>query len=268
MTKNIQIGLASILIFCVFSFATAQEATLTAAGAYNQGLAKLKESNYAGGLELMEQAIEIATEANDEKVLGLAKKNGSVAASKLASASYKSGDYDQALAMYDRGIAYAPTSAGNYLGKARAINKKGMTNDAISAFLKAGQVYEQAGKVSTGQKAYKQAQTIVGKMFIAKKYDETIVSGELYLTGHQSAEVNYYLSKSFIEKGEGQKALAHINKAIELSGEAVEDKYYMAKGVSLELLGNKSQAISAYKKVSGEKYKKNADYKISTLQSN
>ena len=41
----------------------------------------------------------------------------------------------------------------------------------------------------------------------------------------------------------------------------------MAHGMSLEALGKNAEAKESYKKVSGEKYKAQADYKIKTIKS-
>ncbi len=266
MTKQLLIALLASLVSFSYSSLYAQEEAMTPAKAYNNGLAKLKEKNYSEGLRLMEKAIRLAIEVNDEKVIGLARKNGAVAATQLGGQSYKAGHYDAALALYEKGIGYAPDKGGNYLGKARCLSKKGRSLDAISAFMRAGQVYEQAGKSGTGVKAYQQAQTLVGKTFVSKDYDNAIVYAEAYLKSYKSAEVYYYLSKSLLKTGDNDKALENIKRSIGLSDD--EDKYFMTMGQILENLGEKTKALAAYQKVSGEKFKKHADYRISALQGN
>ena len=62
-----------------------------------------------------------------------------------------------------------------------------------------------------------------------------------------------------------EKALEHATRAIELSGDTAPDKYFYAQATQLEGLGKKSEAIAAYKKITGEKYKAQAEYKISEL---
>ena len=51
----------------------------TAAGLYNEGLALLKEKNYADGLVILEEALVKAEADENEKVIKLSKKNVSVA---------------------------------------------------------------------------------------------------------------------------------------------------------------------------------------------
>ena len=233
---------------------------------YNEGLALLKSKNYDQGLNMMEEALKLATEENNEKVIGLATKNGAVAANRLGSQHYRAKNYDGALAAYERGIALDPTNSSNLLGKARSLDKKGMKSDAIAAFMVAAEAYKAEGKADFGAKALKQAQTAIGKIYIAKDYDQTIALATKYLEGDDAPEVHYYMAKSLLEKGDNGKALEHSNKAVELAGAAVEDKYFMAQGESLEKNGNTAEALEVYKKVTGEKYKKYADYKIKELQ--
>ena len=108
--------------------------------------------------------------------------------------------------------------------------------------------------------------TMVGKMFVAKNYADAIAAGEAFISmKDDDAEVHYYLSRSYAENGEAEKAVDHAGKAIALAGDASEDKYYYAQATQLEKLGKKSDAIAAYKMITGEKYKAQAEYKISEL---
>ncbi len=238
----------------------------TAAGLYNEGLALLKQKDYAGGLALMEQALEKAG-PDDEKVVTLAKKNGAVAAYNAANTLRKSGAHEDALAMYNKGIELNAMNSSNYEGIARTYEAQGKTTDAIKAYLEAANKGTEEGKADKAAKRAKKAQTMVGKLFVAKEYETAIAAGEAFLSlKDDAAEVHYYVSRSYAESGNAEKALEHASQAVTLSPEGTPDKYLYAQATQYEKLGKKAEAIAAYKLISGEKYKKQAEYKISELE--
>ena len=243
---------------------SAQEKSV--ASIYNEGLALLKDKDYAGGLLLMEEALAKAG-PDDEKVVGLAKKNGAIAAYNAGNAERKNGAHDAALEMYNKGIELNPENSSNYEGVARTYEAQGMIPDAVKAYLTAGMKGMEEGKTDRAESRMKKAQTIVGKLFVAKTYEEAIAAGEAFTSmKDDDSEVHYYLSRSFAESGNSEKAVEHADKAVMLAGETGVDKYFYAQATQLEALGRKADAVAAYKKITGEKYKKQAEYKISQLE--
>ena len=260
------IAVLSLLFFFVLTI-TAQDRT--PAAAYNEGLAELKAKNYEAGLVSMEEALSLAVEGEDDKVIRLAKKNGSVAAYNVAKAKKEAGSLEEAIAMYQKGIDFNPENPSNYAGKASVIEATGDMVAAVEAYILTGDAYAES-KPDRAEKMYSRAQNIVGKLYLEEAYDEGIAAGNNYLAiKPENAEVNYYISRCLIEKGQNEDALKHADQAITqaVAGESDIDKYYIAKGLSLENLGRNAEAIVAYKKVTGEKYKKQAEYKIQKLGS-
>ncbi len=255
-----------VVLFCSFlAFGTIEAQEKTPAGLYNDGLALLKQKDYKGGLVLMEEALSIAGE-DDEKVISLAKKNGAIAAYNAANAERKKKAFDAAIELYNKGISLNPDNSSNYEGIARAHEGKGNKVEAIKAYLGAAARAIAEEKPTKASKREKKAQTMVGKLFVAKTYAEAVTAGEAFNSvKNDNAEVHYYLSRSYAESGNAEKAVEHAALAIDLSGEKPEDKYYFAHATQLEELGQKSEAIAVYKKIKGEKYKKQANYKISEL---
>lgn len=254
---------ALFLMFFFIGTINAQEKS--AASLYNEGFALLKQKDYAGGLVLMEQALEKAGDT-DEKVSGLAKKNGAIAAYNAGNAQRKAGAHDEALALYNKGISLNPTNSSNYEGIARVQEAKGDKVGAVTAYLNAAQKGAEEGKDKKAASRTKKAQTIVGKLFVGKGYIAAIEAGEAFLAIKNDApEVHYYTSRSHAELGNTEKALEHASQAVSLAGDAAEDKYYYAQATQLEKLGKKAEAIEAYKMIKGEKYGKQAGYKITEL---
>ena len=81
----------------------------------------------------------------------------------------------------------------------------------------------------------------------------------------ENAEVCYYLCRAITESTVTEEAITYADKAISLSGASVDDKYYVAKAKAYEKLSKNDDAIAAYKLVTGEKYKPQAEYKIKEL---
>lgn len=239
----------------------------TAASLYNEGLALLKTKDYDGGLPVLEAALAKATADGDEKIISLAKKNGAIAASNLGNAKKKDGALDEAMALYNKGIEWRPEYASNYRGLAAVTEAKGDIVTAVKQYLKAGDITAAAGKEKKAQKLYKKARNMVGKLYQTKDYPKAIEAGKAFLEVRDNAEVAYYICRANTESVATEEAITYADKAISLSGEKVDDKYYVAKAKAYEKMGKNAEAIEAYKLVTGEKYKAQAEGKIKILGS-
>jgi len=237
----------------------------SAAALYNEGLGLLKEKDYEAGLPLLEAALTKAEEDGNEQVIDLAKKNGAKAAYNLANAKKKEGNLDEAAELYSQGIEWAPNYPSVYKGMAAVYEAKDENIEAVKMYLTAGDKTTAKGKEKRAKRLYKKARNMVGKMYTGKDYENAIVAGKAFLEMREDAEVYYYLCRSITESEVTEEAINYANKAIELSGEDVKDKYYVAKAKAYEKMNKNAEAVEAYKLVTGEKYKPQAEYKIKEL---
>ncbi len=244
------------------------EEKITATNTYNKALALLKEKNYDEGLPLMKQAIELATTEENEKVLKLSKKNAAKASYSVATAKSKAKAYDEAIAIFKEGIAYDSTNAKNFYGIGNALKKQGKSLDATEYLVQAATMYKEAGKEKNIKSIMKGLNSMSGKAYTSDKFEESITIGEKALAVMDHASISYYVSRSYLETGNNEKALEMATKAIEVSSaaDAVEDKYYIAQAKAYVAMGNKADAIAAYEKVTGEKYLEQAKYQIGKLK--
>ena len=253
-----------ILSFFSVSSSSAQDAT--AASLYNEGFALIKQKSYEEGLALLEKALVKAEEEGKEDVIKLSKKNGAVAAYNVGNTKRKAGALDEAMTFYNKAISLNPENSSSFEGVARVLEAKGKKLEAVSAYVNAAQMATTAQKAKRAASRYKKARTMVGKMFVAKEYDNAIAAGTSFIAvNDDDADVHYYMSKSLAEKGDNETASSHMTKAITLKGADVPAKYLYAQGQQLEKLGKKQDAVAAYKKITDAKYKKQADYRISEL---
>lgn len=255
--------LCSILTLTTFSLIS-QDAP-TAASLYNEGLAKAKAKEYITAFELMQKAVAAAEAEDNEEVLGLAKKTGTRAAYGAGIAYKKKKDMANALKAFETGIEYNPSYYTNYSGKAGVLEAEGKKAEAITAYLEASDV---AAKVSKAEKAtqyQKKAANIVAVAEGKKQWTEAKQYSEAYLAHSQHANVNYCLASSMKELGDAAGAVAFVDKAIAEAAEGKKSKYYFLKGQIHEKLGQKSDAIAAYRKVTGATYSAQAKYKVTEL---
>ncbi|GLR16142.1 tetratricopeptide repeat protein [Portibacter lacus] len=262
-------NLFALLIVFAFSLSlvSAQDAEASAASLYNDGLALLKEKKFAEGYDFMSKALEKATADEDEKVIKLATKNGAVAAYSAGNAALKAKNYDEAMTFYQNGADMNPEYSSNFIGKGKVLNAKGDKVGAVEAYIAGAKVAKAAGDEKKVTEAKKRSKQAVGKLFAAKKYADAIKAGKFVEEFENMPEVMYYVARCQVEEKDFQGALETAEKSIE-AGKAtgkIEDKFYVAKGLALEGLGKKSEAISAYKLVKEGDYKEQAEYKIKEL---
>lgn len=258
----------ALLLGCclmISTISTAQDAT--AASLYNKGLASLKAKDYENGYPQIEEALKAAEAEGNEKVIGLAKKNGAKAAYNLGSSKRKAGALDEALTLFDRGMELNPEYSGNFMGKAQVLEKKKDYTAAVSAYVEAGGIAEKNAKADRAATLFKRAGTMVGKLYSTENYDDAITAGKALIEVKESPTAHYYVAKALNKKKDDATAATHINKAVELAAAAgkVEDKYYYSQGTILEGAGDKANAAAAYKKITGEKYKANAEYRLKEI---
>ncbi len=268
MTKLfIKSSLILALALLLTPIGNAQDAAAdkTAASLYNEGLAALKAKNYADGLASLEQALTKAEADGNDKVVGLAKKNGAMAAYNLGNSKRKAKAFDEATALYTKGTTLNPSYSSNYIGLARVLGDQGKKTEAMAAYMKASEMAKAEGKAKKESEAYKRAKSLVSSSYNAKSYDEVISLGTTLVAKKDNPDVRYYMAKSLMETGKHSDAISHLDSALGLAPEK-KDRVIFAKAESLEKLGKNAEAVAAYKMITDAKYKKTADYKISTLK--
>jgi tetratricopeptide (TPR) repeat protein len=251
----------------IVSQVNAQDSS-SATSLYNDGLALIKEKKYEEGYPMLQQAIETAdtTTESGQKVIKLAKRNAAIAAYYVGNKQRKGKAYEDAIATYTNGIDYAPGFYANYIGLAQAFEGKGDVEAAIGAYLEASTTCKKAKKEEKAVKMLSKAENIVAVAWGDKNWANTAAYATAYLAGKEdNAEVEYYLAYAMKEQAKTDEAIAHIDKAIALSGDEVDDKYYMVKAEALEKAGKNAEAIAAYEMIKGAKYSERAAYKIKEL---
>jgi tetratricopeptide (TPR) repeat protein len=248
------------LIFVTLSLSSQEE--VTPVSQYNTALESLKAKDYAKAYELFGNALEIADPAEDEQVITLARKNGSIAAYYYGGQLSKEEKLEDALAVHQKGIELNPDFYANYVGQGKVYNDMDMVKDAVLSFLKAGEIRTAAGEAEKADSYYRRAENIIAVAYSQEKIDETIEACQAHLEAMETPDAHYYLAKALLDKGSKEDAVTHAAKASELGGESEEGKYIFNEAEILESTGNKSTALELYGKVPQGKYYELAQYKI------
>jgi tetratricopeptide (TPR) repeat protein len=248
---------------------SAEDQPASAVSLYNDGLTKLKDKDYTAALPLMVEAIAAAdtTSETDQKVIGLAQRNGAIAAYYVGTDQRKEEKIADAIETFKMGIEYNPTFYANFIGLAQALDDNGDKVEAVTAYLKAAEVCAQSDKTADKVESMEtKAMNTVIRLYVDKDMDQTLAAADAFLAMKESADIYAYKARALQGKGQSQEALAAAEKALATLGEGDNaDMLYFAKGEIHEALGQKDDAIAAYQKAGG-KYADSAKYKISELQ--
>lgn len=261
--------LVSISLPLVAQEETTVDSTASAVSLYNEGLTQLKAKEYATALPLFQQAIEVADPEveNDAKVIKLAQRNGAIAAYYVGNEYRKAKELDAALETYELGITYSPTLYVNYIGKAQTLDEQEAKVAAVDAYLDAAEICGQSEKTQDKVESLEtKATNIVIRAYLDEDHELAIAGAEAFRAKKETADVLCYQAKALSDQGQQQEAAAAIAQAVSLLDQGGNaDLCYFTKAEIHEALGQKEEAIAAYKKAKG-KYEDAAKYKISELE--
>lgn len=247
----------------------ADEGDPSAVSLYNDGLEKLKAKEYEAALPLMIDAIAAAdtTSETDVKVIGLAKRNGAIAAYYVGTEQRKSEQLDEAVETYSTGIEYSPGFYANYIGLAQALDDKGDKTEAVSAYLAAADICGKSEKTQDKVESMEnKATNTVIRLFLDDQVDESLAAAAAYLEAKESADIYCYQAKALMSKGKNSEALEAAEKAVAgLDDNSNADLCHFTKGEIHAALGQNDKAIESFK-MAGGKYAEAAQYKISELE--
>lgn len=247
----------------------AEDQPASAVSLYNEGLTKLKAKEYEAALPMFVEAISVADSSSetDVKVIGLAQRNGAIAAYYVGTAQRKAEQLAEAAETYQTGIDYNPGFYANYIGLAQALDDQGDKVAAVTAYLNAADICGKSDKTKDKVESMEnKATNTVIRLYVDKKMDEAVTAADAFLAVKESADIYTYKARALQANGKSQDALAAIEKAGTLIAEGDNaDMFHFAKGEIHEALGQKADAIAAYQKAGG-KYADAAKYKVSELE--
>ncbi|PHN01546.1 hypothetical protein [Flavilitoribacter nigricans] len=245
------------------------ETAPSAVSLYNEGLEKLKAKEFEAALPLLVDAIAAAdtTSETDVKVIGLAQRNGAIAAYYVGTGQRKAEELEKAIETYQLGIEYNPDFYANHIGLAQALDDNEQKVEAVSAYMKAAEVCNMSEKTKDKVESMEnKATNTVIRLFLDDKVDETLAAAEAFLALKETSDVLTYKAKALAAKGDNSGALAAADKAVAMVSEAAnKDLVYFTKGEIHQALGQNDAAIESYK-MAGGKYADAAQYKISELE--
>lgn len=275
MIRNLK-KLMILPIFVLFASASAfaqdaAPAEATATSLYNEGLAALKEKDNETGYTKMVAAWEKAKEENNDKVLSLAEKNGAIAAYKRGLDLLKEKNNDGALEVAEKGLEINSKYSSLYMIKGKALEEKEQLAGAMEAMMMYASISKEENDEKKLGDALARSKNMLVRTYNDKKYEEVIQIGELLLATDKNSDAAYLVGKAYDETGNKEKSIELLNSSLEIStaaSETIDDKVYYALGLVYESAGMKEKAIEVLKKITDDKYKASAEYKVQQLGSN
>ena len=206
---------------------------------YKTALAAYKSKDLPKAISGFEEAMELAKKYDDAKTLKKIKPKLPAVYYSQGRNLLKAGDTQAADALFDKAIALNDKYAKAYYGKSMVLR----SGDRAPMIEQLDKAIELAGAKSKTSKSFKKG----ARLFLYKE------------------------AKAAVKAKKYQQALDDLQKAIgyDFEDSKYSDRIYVELGKAYAGLNKKSDACAAYKKVTGAKYKKVADYEMQyTLKCN
>ena len=247
---------------------SAQKALAQTYYAYAVSLNQEKEFDKA--IEQFKNAENFAVATNNEEIADRASSFvGRVYLAK-ASATFTDKQYDETIAAADEVLKMDAENEMAYFWRGRAYREQG---DLTKMKADLDKCMELSKDDEQKEKTYSNAAKIAGAAYMAagadalkaKKYTDAIANLEI-ATSYPEINANafYYLAVAYNALSKWNDAVTAAEKALTMDLKDPSATYFEL-GKAYEGAGKKTEACAAYKKVTSEQYKKNAEYQMQTV---
>jgi tetratricopeptide (TPR) repeat protein len=237
---------------------------------YAYAMELYQEKNFDKALEQFKNAENFAKSNNNEDIAARASSYiGRVYISK-ASATFTDKQYDETIAAADEVLKMENENEMAYFWRGRAYKEKGDLNKMKTDLDKC---MELSKDDEQKEKTYSNAAKIAGAAYMtagtdaikSKKYAEAVSNLQTAVSYPEiNANAYYYLALSYNALSKWNDAITAANQALTMDLKDPSATYFEL-GKAYEGLGKKTEACGAYKKVTSEQYKKNAEYQMQTV---
>jgi tetratricopeptide (TPR) repeat protein len=230
----------------------------------------MKEKNLDAAIPAFEKSLELANKYNDAGVREKATGQLPKVYFAKGNALYKTEDYTNALAFYDKALAFDKDYTKVYLMKGQAFKKKGESENMKAAMDKAIELGNATNDTATVNSASKvmSADFLArsNKAFASKAYGQAIDLANQSLVYGSSSATYLILAVSYNAQSKADLAIESANKgiALETKPEKLVD-FYFQLGKGYEIKKDNANACANYKKVTSGANKAAADYQIKTV---
>lgn len=250
--------------------------------AFNAGLEAMKTYQASKDVANLDQAYSefescatLAQAAGDADVAGKANKYLSRIDYTRGMTAYKAGQYEEALAHHDKGIAHDASYDKHHYAKGLAFKKLDRMEEAIASFQQAmGSREAKTSRAATN--AIRDHFIYLASSALSRRgQTPTPADGNEAMQHLQAmqeyvepdADAYYYMAEAHKAKGDFQLAVDHANKALDLHTGSRTDKakIYFTKAEALMFLGNNQAAREAFQNASYGSYKPSAQHFLEQL---
>jgi tetratricopeptide (TPR) repeat protein len=216
------------------------------------------------------EAEELAQQAELESLAEKAHNNAIKIQYNLGRQQIQQGNFEGAIAAYERGIEFAPDFSNNYFMKAYALKQQGNGDEAIEWYQQAIDIAEEQGNTAIINKANNNIAGIwlsrAGSAFDAENYEE----GLDYMD--RASEYIERDASMYYQYARGQNGLRNFEQALEYANQGLEivnpnnnqelSNLNFQKGMALKNLGRTDESCEVMEQVTAGPYRQNAQYEM------
>lgn len=238
--------------------------------AFKEAAEAVQNKDYETARDKFLESEKFAQKADNQQLAQKAHNNAIKIQYNLGKLQLQQGNFDAAIAAYERGIEFAPDYPNNYFMKGYALKQQGNADEAIEWYQQAIDVAQEQGNTAIVSKANNNIAGIwlarAGTAFDNENYEE----GLGYLD--RATEFIEPDASMYYQYARGHNGLRNYEQALSYAQQGLEivnrnnkqdlSNLYYEKGVAHKNLGQKEQAITAFKQVTAGPYQQNAQYEL------
>lgn len=248
--------------------------------AWEGAVTAYQAKEYSKAYTQFERAAQLGNQLDDPK----AKETGKRASQYLPRIAYaeglqnlQAGNYDAAIAAFDKGFAKDSTYVNNLLGKGQAYQRMDRKSDALAHYVRALNSAKRAGDGESTRRAEEairshfqpQASELLADDNAGATAARNAIALMEQMQEHIEADANtyYYLASAYNILGEYERAIGLLDRGLEMHTGSRTDKarFYFEKGEALRSMGNIAAAKEAYRNAAFGSYKQPAEHFLETL---
>ncbi len=248
--------------------------------AWEAAVQAYQAKEYSAAYGQFERAAQLGAQLEDPK----AKETGQRASQYLPRIAYaegvqnlQAGNYQAAVAAFDKGFAKDTTYVNNLLGKGMAYQRMDRTEDALGLYVRALNNGRQQGNSDAARRAEEAIRSHFQPLASEQLANENAGATQArraiaYLEEMREyvdpdANTYFYLASAHNLLGEHETAIGYLDQGLEMHTGSRTDKarFYFEKGEAYRYMGNIAEAKAAYRNAAFGNYKQPAEHFIETL---
>lgn len=238
--------------------------------AFKEAAEAFQGKEYAKAIDKFLESEEWAQQAENENLAQKARNNAIKLQYNLGKQQLEQGNFAEAIKAYEKGIDFAPNFSNNYFMKGYALKQQEKADEAITWYEKAVEVAQEQGNTAIVNKANNNIAGIylerASKAFDQENYEVAIGyidQATEYI--EPDASTYYQYARAYNGLNQYEQALQAATNGLDVvnsNNRQDVSNLNFEKGIAHKNLGQKQEAIDAFRNVTAGPYQQNAKYEL------